>query len=172
MNRFNDHGVRGISSSCIWKFIFIANSIHECTEAAQTSLKKTVKLLVWGEFPRHPNNLKNLAIYLRNFFWNCVQSNFWSTVMQQSKRVLYLVFCICICILYCDFIDAGIHSRDGEGWVEILFVLDCACEFLCLYSSYVEKIYKCFCPPNYVLDRDQHHCIGKTSQMFNYRNLS
>ena len=51
-------------------------------------------------------------------------------------------------------------NNDKEGEVEIALVLPCDCEFMCIYSDYKNKQFKCYCPPNHVLAEDKLHCIG------------
>ena len=67
-------------------------------------------------------------------------------ILRYIKTYLYLLI-------------AGTHNEDGE--VEIAFVLDCPCEFMCIYQNYQEKKFKCYCAPNLVLDDDGLHCVGK-----------
>ncbi|KAK2191827.1 hypothetical protein NP493_44g04010 [Ridgeia piscesae] len=53
--------------------------------------------------------------------------------------------------------EPGTNHDDGE--VEIAFVLDCPCEFMCIYQNYQKKQFKCYCAPNFILAEDGLHCI-------------
>ena len=52
--------------------------------------------------------------------------------------------------------------------MEIALVLPCDCEFMCIYSDYKNKQFKCYCPPNHVLAEDKLHCIGPGKLLFFY----
>ena len=64
------------------------------------------------------------------------------------------------------YVFAG--NNDKEGEVEIALVLPCDCEFMCIYSDYKNKQFKCYCPPNHVLAEDKLHCIGPGKLLFFY----
>lgn len=52
-------------------------------------------------------------------------------------------------------------SQGLDGEVEIAFVLDCPCDFMCIFNDYETKDYTCYCAPNFVLAEDQHTCLGR-----------
>ncbi|KAK2143367.1 hypothetical protein LSH36_849g00011 [Paralvinella palmiformis] len=52
--------------------------------------------------------------------------------------------------------EKGIQEGDGE--VEIAYIFDCQCDFLCIYFN--EETKRCYCPPNYLLAEDGKTCLN------------
>jgi hypothetical protein len=55
---------------------------------------------------------------------------------------------------------AGTQLGDGE--VEIAYVLECPCEFMCIYEDYENRKFKCYCAPNHILDEDGLSCRSES----------
>ena len=57
---------------------------------------------------------------------------------------------------FSDFTGANHIARKGQ--VEIAFLVECSCEFLCIFKDVENKQFVCYCPPNYILAEDNVSC--------------
>lgn len=63
-------------------------------------------------------------------------------------------------------ISSSPGTQLGDGEVEIAYVLDCPCEFMCIYEDYEQRKFKCYCAPNHILDQDGLHCRSKSTNRY------
>ena len=84
------------------------------------------------------------------------QAVIFKIIVTVQQRFKYAFFHSTLNI--CDVLSAGVNKGDGE--VDIAFVFDCPCEFMC-YRNYNTREFTCLCQPNWILAADGLTCIGE-----------